>query len=229
LSVKNVALAFDWHDAPYYGKPAAGVVGTKPKDGTCHAFSFLTASILTPKRRLTLRILLKPSLRGELEITEAIQILLDEGFNVGHDFIEGWWKDTGKPEDILETNRLVLDEMKPKIEGSFEDDSSIQGRVYLQKGSVIRRGALVRGPAVIGEATVVQPGAYIGPYTSIGNNCKINRGELENSIVMENCMIDVEDRIADSLIGTNSKIVSSAGNTPKVRRFILRESSTVLL
>ena len=82
---------------------------------------------------------LKPSGRGELEITDAIQKLIDEGFNVNHDFIEGWWKDTGKPEDILEANRLVLDEMKPVVEGSFEDDSSVQGRVCLQRGSSVKK------------------------------------------------------------------------------------------
>ena len=172
---------------------------------------------------------LKPSLRGELEITEAIQVLLDEGYNVGHDFIEGWWKDTGRPEDILEANRLVLDEMKPLVEGSFEDDSSVQGRICLQRGSSIKKGALVRGPAIIGENTVVHPGAYIGPYSSIGSNCVIRRGEIENSIVMDNCIIDTNNRIADSIIGSNSEITSNAANAPRGRRFILGESSTVML
>jgi len=172
---------------------------------------------------------LKPSGRGELEITDAIQKLIDEGFKVSHDFIEGWWKDTGKPEDILEANRLVLDEMKPLVEGSFEDDSSVQGRVCLQRGSSIKKGALVRGPAIVGENTVIHPGAYIGPYSSIGSDCVIKGGEIENSIVMDNCIIDTNNRIADSLIGSHSNIVSNADNRPASRKFILGESSSVIL
>ena len=160
---------------------------------------------------------------------QAIQLLLDQGLNVSHDFIEGWWKDTGKPEDILEANRLVLDELKPSIEGSVQEDSSVQGRVCMQRGSLVEKGALVRGPAIIGENTIVRAGAYIGPYTSVGRDCEVRKGEVENSIIMDNCIIEVNDRIADSLIGPNSKIVSNAGNAPKGRRLIVGECSTIVL
>ena len=94
---------------------------------------------------------LKPSWRGELEITEAIHNLLVEGYKVEHRMVSGWWKDTGTPEDILEANRLILDEMKPQINGIIEDSSSIQGRVSIGSGTIIRRGALIRGPVIIGK------------------------------------------------------------------------------
>lgn len=120
---------------------------------------------------------LKPSWRGELEITEAIQLLIEKGYNVSHQFVKGWWKDTGAPEDILEANRLVLDELKPQIKGKVEDKNSIQGRVFIGENTIIKQGALIRGPAIIGENTTIEPNVYIGPYTSIGNNVTIKRGE----------------------------------------------------
>jgi glucose-1-phosphate thymidylyltransferase len=169
---------------------------------------------------------LKPSGRGELEITEAIQMLLEKGYRVDYRFVKGWWKDTGSCEDILEANRLVLDGLDAKIEGRIEEGALIQGKVVLEKNSVIRAGALVRGPAVIGENSIVGSGAYIGPYTSVGRNVEIKRGEIENSIVMDYCLIDVEDRIVDSLIASYSKIISNEGK-PKGKRFILGERSYV--
>lgn len=172
---------------------------------------------------------LRPSRRGELEITEAIQAFMDEGFKVGHDFIEGWWKDTGKPEDILEANRLVLDEIITSVEGSFDEDSSIQGRVCLSKGSFVKKGTVIRGPSVVGENTIIHSNSYIGPYTSIGKDCMIKRGEIENSIIMDGCIIDLDDRIVDSIIGPNSIINSGLNNKPKGRKFIVGESSTIIL
>jgi glucose-1-phosphate thymidylyltransferase len=170
---------------------------------------------------------LKPSWRGELEITEAIQMLIDKGYNVGYDFVKIWWKDTGTPEDILDANRLVLDELIPKVEGSIEDDSCIQGRVSIGKGSLVKKGSLIRGPAIIGENSIIESGVYIGPYTSIGNNVIVKRSEIENSIIMDNCIIDVNERIVDSLIGPYSNISSNANARPKGRRFILGEKSIV--
>jgi len=172
---------------------------------------------------------LKPSWRGELEITEAIQLLLDNGYNVGHQFVKGWWKDTGAPEDILEANRLVLDELKPQIKGKIEDKNSIQGRVFTGENSTIKQGALIRGPAIIGENTLIEANVYVGPYTSIGNNAAIKRGEMENSIIMDHCLIDVDERIIDSLIAPHSKIISCGDNKPSGRRFILGERSHVEL
>jgi glucose-1-phosphate thymidylyltransferase len=152
---------------------------------------------------------LKPSWRGELEITDAIQLLLESGHNVGYQIVQGWWKDTGTPEDILEANRLVLDELKPATEGKIENHASVQGRVSTAKGSKIKEGALVRGPVVIGQNTIIEPNVYIGPYTSIGNNCTIKKGEIENSIIMDNCTVDVKERITDSIVGPYSELTTN--------------------
>ncbi len=170
---------------------------------------------------------LKPSWRGELEITEAIQLLLENGYKVGHRFVQGWWKDTGTPEDILEVNRLVLDELKPEVKGTIEDKNAIQGRVSIGEKTTIKQGALIRGPAIIGSNTIIESNVYIGPYTSIGSGATIKRGEIENSIIMDNCLIDVSERIIDSLIAPHSKIVSNNENKPRGRRFILGERSHV--
>ena len=171
---------------------------------------------------------LKPSWRGELEITEAIQLLLDNRYNVGYQFVKGWWKDTGASEDILEANMLVLDDLKPKIKGKVEDKNSIQGRVSIGENTRIKQGALIRGPAIIGENTTIESNVYIGPYTSIGNHATIKRGEIENSIIMDHCHIDVNEKITDSLIGPYS-IITSNENRPKGRRFIIGERSDITL
>ena len=134
---------------------------------------------------------LKPSWRGELEITEAIQLLLDSGYSVGYKFVEGWWKDMGTPEDILESNRLVLDGLEHEVRGKVEDEASLQGRVHVGENSLVKRGAIIRGPTTIGENTTLEAHVYIGPYTSIGNNVVVKKGEIENSIIMDNCHIAV--------------------------------------
>ncbi len=172
---------------------------------------------------------LKPSWRGEYEITDAIQMLIERGYNVGYDFVTGWWKDTGTPEDILEANRLVLDEIEPEIKGVVEDDTCVQGRVFVDEGSVIKKGALVRGPCAIGKNTVIESGVYIGPYTSVGNNVTIKRGEIEGCVIMDDCVIDVNERIVDSLIGPHSYISTNTHTKPSGRRFVLGERSRVEL
>ena len=172
---------------------------------------------------------LKPSWRGELEITEAIQLLLDNGNSVGHRFVEGWWKDTGTPEDILESNRLVLDELKPDVKGIIEDEASIQGRISVGEKSVVRKGAIIRGPTIIGRNTVVEAKVYVGPYTSIGNKVMIKKGEIENSIVMDNCYIDIDGKITDSLIGSYSVITSNQEEKPEGYRFVIGERSKITM
>jgi glucose-1-phosphate thymidylyltransferase len=172
---------------------------------------------------------LKPSWRSELEITDAIQLLIEKGYRVGYDFVSGWWKDTGSPDDILDANRLVLDELNPEIEGTVENDESIQGRVSIGANTKVMKGAIIRGPSVIGENCLIESNVYIGPYTSIGNNVTIKRGELENSIIMDGCLIDVDEKITDSLIGPHSELTSNANAKPKGRRFILGERSKITL
>jgi glucose-1-phosphate thymidylyltransferase len=170
---------------------------------------------------------LKPSWRGELEITEALQLLLEEGYNIGYRIVEGWWKDTGTIEDILEANILVLDEMEPKKEASVEE-TCVQGRVSLGKNAQVKKGALIRGPTVIGENATIENGVYIGPYTSIGNNTHIKKGEIENSIIMENCTIEINTKIIDSIIGANSEITTNQKG-PKGHKLLVGENSKIVI
>ncbi len=171
---------------------------------------------------------LKPSWRGELEITEALQSLLDAGYKVGYKFVTGWWKDTGTVEDILEANRLILDNLKEKIDGMVEEKSSIQGRVTIGEKSVVKRGALIRGPVIVGKNAVIGGKVYVGPYTSIGNNVKIQRGEIENSIIMDDCYIEIDGKITDSLVGGGTTLTTNQKG-PKGHRLVVGENSRIIL
>lgn len=172
---------------------------------------------------------LKPSWRGELEITEALQNLMNSGKKIEYDYVTGWWKDTGTPEDILDANRFMLDELQPNIKGRIESSDSIQGRVMIGAETMVAKGATIRGPAVIGENCVIGEGAYIGPYTSISNNVSIRKGEIENSIVMNDCEVNINGRIVDSIVGAGSKITDSSILQPRGHRFLLGERSQVTL
>jgi glucose-1-phosphate thymidylyltransferase len=169
---------------------------------------------------------LKPSGRGELEITDAIQMLLDEKFNVGYDMVDGWWKDTGKPEDLLEANELVLSDIKPSNEGTVAEDVNMAGNITIGKNTVIKNNTTIRGPVVIGKDCKIGPDTYIGPYTTIGNSVTIIGGEVENSIIMDGTTIDCDKRIVDSLIGRDAKIVSNQLK-PSGSRFIIGDSTYI--
>jgi glucose-1-phosphate thymidylyltransferase len=148
---------------------------------------------------------IKPSWRGELEITDAIQWLVDHGYRVYPYIHRGWWIDTGKMEDLLEANRLVLDEIDHTIEGYVDRDSEINGKVTIQKGAEIINSR-IRGPAIIGEYSRIV-NSYIGPFTSIYHHVLIEDSEIEHSIVLEySKIIDIPQRIEDSLIGRNVEI-----------------------
>jgi glucose-1-phosphate thymidylyltransferase len=151
---------------------------------------------------------ISPSWRGELEITDAIQWLIDNSKNVGAHIVDGWWKDTGKPEDLIEANRTILENLKgQKIEGEVRSDSSVQGNVHIGKNTKIIN-SIVRGPAIIGDNVTIN-NAYIGPYTSIGDSVYISSSEIENSIILSFANIsDVKIGIESSIIGENSKIFS---------------------
>ncbi len=172
---------------------------------------------------------IKPSWRNELEITDAIQRLIDDGRNVQVEKVSGWWKDTGTVEDLLDANRLVLDDLEREIGGVVEDDAGVQGRVRTEEGSVIKKGAKVRGPVALGRNAIISDGVYVGPYTSIGNGVVVKRGEIENSIIMNGCTIDTAERIVDSLIGPNSAVTTNRGSRPSGKRLIIGEKSTVEL
>ena len=170
---------------------------------------------------------IKPSWRNELEITDAIQWLINNGYKVKSSIVEGWWKDTGKPEDILDVNRLVLDELIPENKGLVEKGVITKGRIKIEKGTVIKGKTVIKGPIIIGENSIVQD-SYIGPYTSIGNNCKITDTEIEDSIIMDGSVIENCIRIVDSLIGKNVKIKKSK-KLPEGRRLVVGDYSEVEL
>ncbi len=172
---------------------------------------------------------LKPSWRDELEITEAIQLLLKHGDKINYHVVEGWWKDTGTSEDILESNRLILDDLQPSILGKVEEGGVTQGRVTLGEDSRIRKGATVIGPSIIGKNTTIESGVYVGPYASIGDQVVIVRGEIEDSIIMDHCAIDVPHRITSSIIGQHTRITSADGNPPRGFKLTLGENCQLRL
>ena len=172
---------------------------------------------------------LKPSWRNEFEITDAISTLIDSGFKVVPHKVEGWWKDTGKPEDILEANHLILDGIETMNEGNVEDGATVIGRVKLGKGSVIVGRSVVRGPSIIGENCKIGPNAYIGPYTSIGDRCHVVAAEIDDSIIMDDTVVDVDKKIVRSLVGKGSRILSSNGLLPRGERLIVGENTSLYL
>jgi len=167
---------------------------------------------------------IKPSWRNQLEITDALQWLVENGHTVEYRMVGGWWKDTGRPEDILEANHLVLDELKPENRGKIEK-SVIKGKVSIGKGSVVKDNSAIEGPAIIGEKCTIS-NARINPYTSIGNGCQITGTEIGNSIVMEGAKIANAGKIFESLIGKNV-IIEKDDSVRRERRFILGDSSKV--
>ncbi len=168
---------------------------------------------------------IKPSLRNELEITDAIQDLIDRGLEVRPHLVDGWWKDTGKLEDMLEANRLILDTIERRIEGVVDAESRIEGKVVIEAGAEVQR-SVIRGPVVIGhDARIIH--AYVGPFTSIGRNTEIRESEIEHSIVLESSLIsNLANRVEDSLIGRNVKIHRMPVK-PSAYRFMLGDNSEV--
>jgi glucose-1-phosphate thymidylyltransferase len=168
---------------------------------------------------------LKPSSRNEFEITDAIQDLLSQGKRVEAERVTGWWKDTGKPEDLLEANQLVLSDLKTQVEGEVPDNAEITGHLSLGKHSRILDGVSIRGPVIIGENCSIGPGVHIGPYTSIGDECRIKNVEIENSIVMKGSIVESNKRIVDSIIGSYSIILNRDTARPKGYKLIIGERS----
>lgn len=162
---------------------------------------------------------IKPSFRGELEITDAIQRLLEKGKTVRSFILKRWWLDTGKKDDLLEANRVVLDEwIRRELEGEVDEKSKIVGRVTLAKGARVERST-IRGPAIVGEGTVIKD-SFIGPYTSIGKNCVIERSVLEHSVVLDGARLTSIERLEDSVIGRNAVVASGAENARALRLMI---------
>jgi glucose-1-phosphate thymidylyltransferase len=170
---------------------------------------------------------IQPSVRGELEITDAIQWLLDRGANVEPHVIKGWWKDTGRLEDMLEANRFVLDGVQPSCLGKVDESSKLVGKVVVEAGAEICNST-IRGPAIVGERTRIV-NSYIGPFTSIYHDVEIQNSELEHSIVLEHSKIlDVSTKIEDSLVG-KEVVIRRTDVMPKALRFMLGDRSEVQL
>ena len=167
---------------------------------------------------------IEPSARGELEITDAIQHLVDDGMRVEPHIVKGWWKDTGRLEDMLAANRLVLDTIEERVEGQLID-SQVDGRVVIEPGATLERSA-IRGPAIIG------PGAhlidcYVGPYTAVGEGCVIENAEVEHSILLSCSQVrNLAGRMESSLLGRNVKIGRDQ-RQPRAYRFLVGDNSEI--
>jgi glucose-1-phosphate thymidylyltransferase len=166
---------------------------------------------------------IKPSWRNELEITDAIEYLIEKSFRVHSEIVRGWWKDTGKPEDILDANRLILDDLIHNIKREVVGE--IRGRVSIGKGTKVNEGSVIKGPALIGRSCVIKDG-YIGPYTSIGNNCTIINSEVEDSVVMDGARLINVGNIVDSIIGRGA-VIEKNKSLPKGNKFIIGDNSWV--
>jgi glucose-1-phosphate thymidylyltransferase len=167
---------------------------------------------------------LKPSWRGELEITEAIQWLLDNGRTVNSTTITGYWKDTGNVTDMLEVNRLVLESQEPRSDGTVDDASEIIGRVVVEAGATVT-GSRIVGPVIIGAGSTIS-GSYIGPFTAIDDGCSVDDSEIEYSIVLSRASIRGVRRIEASLIGHDAE-VTPAPRVPRAHRLVLGDHSKV--
>ena len=170
---------------------------------------------------------IEPSRRGELEITDAIQWLVDNNYQVNPHIISDWWKDTGKPKDMLAANRLILETMIGTIEGSCCDNSEIDGRVQIDEGATVVN-SIIRGPVTIGQGAAIRD-SYIGPFTAIGKNVVVECSEIENSILLEDVhIINIRERIDSSLLGRGASI-RSVDRRPKSQSFVLGDRSQVIL
>jgi glucose-1-phosphate thymidylyltransferase len=167
---------------------------------------------------------IEPSARGELEITDAIQRLVDEGRRVEPHIVKGWWKDTGRLEDMLAANRLVLDTIQTRLEGELID-SQVDGRVVIEAGARLERSS-VRGPAIIGAGARLSD-CYIGPYTAIGEGCEISRSEVEHSILLAHSVVrDLDGRMESSLLGRNVKVGRDL-RPPRAFRLMVGDNSEI--
>lgn len=167
---------------------------------------------------------ISPSARGELEITDAIQHLVDAGRRVEPHIVEGWWKDTGRLDDMLEANRLILETTGHRIDGELVD-SQVEGRVVIESGARLERST-VRGPAVIGAGARLTD-CYVGPYTAIGEDCVIERAEVEHSILLAGATVrNLDGRMESSLLGRNVRI-GRGDRQPRAYRFMVGDNSEI--
>jgi glucose-1-phosphate thymidylyltransferase len=171
---------------------------------------------------------IQPSPRGELEITDAIQRLIDQQKRVEASRLEGWWLDTGKKDDLLEANRIILDtRLESDVQGTIDELSQVIGRVKIGSGTIVKNST-IRGPVIIGENCLIE-NCFIGPYSSIANETSLINIDLEHSVVLKGAKLEgVHQRIVDSVIGRRAK-VCEAPQRPKALRFLIGDDSQVEL
>ena len=170
---------------------------------------------------------LKPSWRGELEITEALDLLMTKKNKIEYATVTGWWKDTGTPEDIIHANKLVLDSIGTENQFLIDGDAKIQDKIVLGNETKISKDSVVLGPAIIGKNCKIGTSVKIGPYVSIGDNCTLKNCNIENSIIMSDCIIDCNTDFSSSIVAQGSEILNS--NLPQKRQFLLGERSQLKL
>ncbi|MDQ7839627.1 MAG: glucose-1-phosphate thymidylyltransferase [bacterium] len=170
---------------------------------------------------------IEPSWRGELEITDAIQRLVDRGRHVCSATLDGWWLDTGKKDDLLEANRVVLDDFVQRdIRGTVDGESNIVGRVLLEPGCAVHRST-IRGPAVVGSDALIED-AYVGPFTSVGRGCQIRRSSVEHCVLLDKVCLEGVQRLEDSILGRGASVRRPGGNNQALR-IMVGDDAEVLL
>jgi glucose-1-phosphate thymidylyltransferase len=167
---------------------------------------------------------IKPSARGELEITDAIQWLVDQGLRVRTEVLDGWWIDTGKLTPLLEANRLILETLERRIDGEIDEESDVDGRVVLEEGVKVVRSR-VRGPAVIGAGTVLID-CYVGPFSAVGRRCRIESSEIEHSVILDDCHVSGVPRLEDSLLGHQVEVIRT-DRRPRALRLMVGDHCQV--
>jgi glucose-1-phosphate thymidylyltransferase len=192
-----------------------------PSDLAVIGIYFLTPKIFGVIDRL------KPSWRGEFEITEALQMLMDDGDKIEYDTVTGWWKDTGTPEDIIHANKLVLDSIGTENQFLIDDNAEIKDNIVVGAGTVIDNNSVIIGPVIIGKNCTIGNGVQLGPYVSVGDNCNLKYCTIQDSIIMTDCIIDVKVDFKSSIISHGSEITVS--DSLKKHQFLLGERSQIKL
>ena len=170
---------------------------------------------------------LKPSWRNELEITDALDMLLKENDNITYNTITDYWKDTGTPEDIIHANKTILEKSIPKIEGEMGKNVKKEGIIIIEKGTKIEDNVELIGPVLIGKNSIIKEGAKIGPNATIGNECNISKVKIKDSIIMNNCQISISSNITNSIISSNSELNLNKDSNEKT--FLLGEGTKIFL
>jgi glucose-1-phosphate thymidylyltransferase len=167
---------------------------------------------------------IQPSWRGELEITDAIQLMIERDLDVRAQVHTGWWLDTGKKDDMLEANRVILESLAPRVDGEVDDGSQIEGKVIVETGAKVVRSR-IKGPVIVGEQAVIVD-SYVGPFTAIGNGCRVEESEVDHSILLTGSRIIGVRRVTDSILGREAEVVADS-TSPRAYRFLIGDQSSV--